>query len=116
VPQKFTAPLEFAGKDRPLRVATAICFESCFMRPTSELKKQGAGVLFVLTNDEWFTGTNAPWEHAAMSALRAAENGITVAQSANGGYSFVIDGRGRFLTISEFGRVQTLEEEVPLAQ
>lgn len=116
VSENFVAPLDFEMKDESLRIGTAICFESCFVSPARELKKQGARVLLVLTNDEWFAGTNAPWEHAAMSTVRASENAMPVAQAANGGYSFVIDGRGRFLTRSEFGQAQVVAGEVPLAR
>lgn len=95
-------------------LGTLICFESCFPNPAKNLKVQGAEVLFVLTNDEWFAGTTAPWEHAAMSTLRAVENGVPVVQCANGGYSFVIDSLGRFQQISEYGRAQVLAASLRL--
>jgi len=119
VPETLIAPMELSASSnakRARRVATAICFESCFVFPSRALKNQGAGVLFVLTNDEWFAGTNAPWEHAAMSTLRAVENGIPIAQAANGGYSFAIDGCGRFLAKSTFGEAQIIEAQMPLAR
>jgi apolipoprotein N-acyltransferase len=75
----------------------------------------GAQALINLTNDEWFSGTNAPWEHAAMAAVRAAENGVPVAQAANAGYSFVIDARGRFVMRSEFGKAQAIPFSISLA-
>jgi apolipoprotein N-acyltransferase len=83
------------GYDFPL--GTLICFESCFPDPARALVKKGAKILFVLTNDEWFRGTNAPWEHAAMAVIRAAENRVPVAQVANGGYTLLVDSRGRIL-------------------
>jgi apolipoprotein N-acyltransferase len=86
---------------RDFPIGALICFESCFPQPARELKAQGARALFILTNDEWCAGTTAPWEHAAMSALRAVENNVPVAQCGNGGYSFVVDARGRFAQISE---------------
>jgi apolipoprotein N-acyltransferase len=78
-------------------IGTVICFESCFPDPARAVVKKGAKVLFVLTNDEWFKGTNAPWEHAAMAVIRAAENRVPVAQVANGGYTLLVDSRGRIL-------------------
>lgn len=81
-----------------------ICFESCFPNPARDRVREGAKVLYILTNDEWFAGTNAPWEHAAMAALRAVENDVPVVQVANGGYSFVVDRRGRF--VPAIGRVR----------
>ncbi len=58
----------------------------------------------MLTNDEWAGGTSAPWEHAAMAALRAVENDAPVAQAANGGHSFAVDRRGRFMVKKLFRR------------
>ncbi len=78
-------------------IGTIICFESCFPDPARSLKAQGAQALFIVTNDEYFKGTNAPWEHATMAILRAAENQIPVAQVANGGYTLLIDSHGRLL-------------------
>lgn len=79
------------------KIGTLVCFESCFPEPARSLKKQGAQILFIVTNDEYFKGTNAPWEHATMAVLRAAENQIPVAQVANGGYTLRIDEQGRIL-------------------
>ncbi len=54
-------------------------------------------MLVIITNDEYFKGTNAPWEHATMAVMRAAENQIPVAQVSNGGYTLLIDSQGRIL-------------------
>ena len=86
-------PLDLNGTP----IGTIICFESYFPDPARTLVKKGAKMLFIITNDEWFKGTNAPWEHATMAILRAAENRVPVAQVANGGYTLLIDSRGRIL-------------------
>ncbi len=64
--------------------------------------------MFVLTNDEWFSGTEAPWQHAAMTAVRAVENRVPVVQAANGGYAVAVDAKGRFLAIGEYNRPQAI--------
>lgn len=102
------------GGSEKIPVGTLICFESTFPEPAKTLTAKGARVLFVLTNDEWFTGTTAPWEHAAMSTVRAVENDVPVLQSANGGYSFHIDARGRFLKILDYGHGEVLVTETIL--
>jgi apolipoprotein N-acyltransferase len=89
-----------------------ICFESCFMRPARQRVREGAKVLWVLTNDEWFAGTNAPFEHATMAAMRAVENDVPVVQVANGGYSFVVDRRGRFVSLPATER-STIDRQGP---
>ncbi len=68
---------------------TQICFETCFPQ------RVGSNFLVTLTNDEWFTGTEAPRQHRAMATLRAVENGAALVQSANGGYSFTVSPRGK---------------------
>ena len=97
------------------KIGTLICFESCFPNPARDLKRQGAQILVVLTNDEWFEGTEAPRQHAAMAAMRAVENGVFVVQAANGGYSFVVDPQGRFVVSTPYGTSQTFAASVPLA-
>ena len=114
-------PLRLPG-GRQASVGSIICFESCFFNPARTLRRSGAQALFVLTNDEWFLGTNAPWQHAAMATVRAVENGVEVAQVANGGYAFVVDPRGRFMVnpshssrrFSTPDRPQALPVSVPL--
>ena len=110
-----TAPLTLTARTgQQFRIGTLICFESCFEFPAQNLAAQGAGVLLVLTNDEWLTGTNAPWEHAAMSAVRAAQSGVPTVQCANGGYSLGTDARGRFLNSPSFAPSQALLLDVPV--
>jgi apolipoprotein N-acyltransferase len=96
------------------QLGTVICFESCFPSPADRARITGAQAFFILTNDEWFAGSNAPWEHAAMASMRAVENGVWTVQSANGGYSFVVDRHGRFVVKSAFNKAQTLAVDVPL--
>jgi apolipoprotein N-acyltransferase len=98
------------------KLGTVVCFESCFRYPARALRRSGAQMLFVLTNDEWFHGTNAPWEHAAMLTVRAVENSVSLAQAANGGYTFAVDPRGRFMVDVKhsFGMPGTVEVVLPL--
>lgn len=113
-----------------LTLGNLICFESCFRYPAHRLARDGAQLLVTMTNDEWFAGTNSPWEHAAMATVRAVENGAAVAQVANAGYSFVVDPYGRFVVnrdntvpatqmtaaqgLSTFGVAEALPVTVPL--
>jgi apolipoprotein N-acyltransferase len=99
-------------------LAPQICFESCFPYPMkAAFEKAGVpedqrlGV--VITNDEWFAGTEAPRQHRNMSLLRAVENGVPLLQSANGGYSFVADASGRVLAGSSYGEAQVLDAPYP---
>lgn len=125
---KILAPRpEVLGADEPqlltlkraggaeVKVGAVICFESCFPNPARALARRGAQALFILTNDDWFAGTDAPAEHAAMGALRAVENKLPVAQSANGGYSGAIGPDGSVIAMGRYGVPGTIEARLPIA-
>ncbi|RYX85454.1 apolipoprotein N-acyltransferase [bacterium] len=94
------------------KIAPIICFESCFPDPAKRLSR-GAALLAIITNDEWFVGTEAPRQHAQMGVLRAVENGTPVVQSANGGESFVCDAQGRILAHIPFGESKAVTARLP---
>lgn len=94
------------------KIAPLICFESCFPDPAKRLAKD-ANLLAIITNDEWFGGTEAPRQHAQMGVLRAVENGIPLVQSANGGESIVCDAQGRILAHIPFGEAKSVAVRLP---
>ena len=65
-----------------------ICYESMYPQIARQTANSGAEVLFVVTNDQWFGTSSAPYDHAAAAAFRAAETGRWVAQAASTGVSF----------------------------
>jgi apolipoprotein N-acyltransferase len=118
-------PQVVAGSEQTNRSGPPVllCFESCFPSPAREIALR-APYLLVLTNDEWFAGTSAPFEHAMMAVVRAAETGRPLAQVANGGHSFVVDRFGRcalnsanfasrFGGFSEFGEARAIPVVLP---
>ena len=94
------------------RIAPLICFESCFPDPAKRLAR-GANLLAIITNDEWFGGTEAPAQHAQMGVLRAVENGVPLVQSANGGESLACDAQGRILAHIPFGQAKSIAVRLP---
>ena len=94
------------------KIAPLICFESCFPDPAKRLAR-GASLLVIITNDEWFAGTEAPRQHAQMGVLRAVENGLPLVQSANGGESLVCDAQGRILAHIPFGEAKSVAVRLP---
>lgn len=109
LPGKNEGPL--ASKNG--KIAPLICFESCFPDPAKRLVKEGGTLLAVVTNDEWFHGTEAPRQHAAMGVLRAVENGVPLVQCANGGESLVCDAQGRVVAHIPFGQARALGVTLP---
>lgn len=71
-----------------------ICYEGIF--PLQVLRAAaGARYLINITNDNWFTGTIALYQHAALARLRAVETGLPLVRVANTGLTVVFDGYGR---------------------
>lgn len=86
-------PTVFVGaKDQ--RIGTVICFESVFGEYVSGTVKNGANLIFVMTNDGWFKDSPGVWQHFSYSRIRAIETRRCIVRSANTGISGIINGRG----------------------
>jgi apolipoprotein N-acyltransferase len=71
-----------------------ICYEGIFPLQVAEAAAE-ARYLVNITNDGWFTGTIALYQHAALTRLRAVETGLPMVRVANTGITVVYDGLGR---------------------
>ena len=71
-----------------------ICYEGIFPLQVGIAARE-ARYLINVTNDGWFTGTIALYQHAALTRLRAVETGLPVVRVANTGITLVFDGLGR---------------------
>ena len=57
------------------RFSAMICYEVIFPAEVREFTRAGAQFLVNITNDAWFGRSGAPYQHLAMAAMRAVENG-----------------------------------------
>lgn len=71
-----------------------ICYEGIFPYYVAQHSRE-AHWLANVTNDAWFTGTTALYQHAALQRLRAIELGLPLLRSANTGISLLVDPYGR---------------------
>jgi apolipoprotein N-acyltransferase len=95
-----------ATTDGPLgRYGALICYELVFPSLPRALRRAGADVLVVLSNDAWLGASAGPSQHFAHAVLRAVENRMTVVRSANSGISGIVDPLGRVVV-----RTDVLEE------
>lgn len=88
--------------DRDAHVAPIICYESVFGEYVGEYVNNGAGVLGIITNDGWWKDTPGYRQHFLYARLRAIENRMYVARSANTGISGFIDPSGKVLAQTEW--------------
>ena len=84
------------------QVAPLICYESVFGGYVTEFVKNGANIIFVITNDGWWGDTPGHRQHFEMSKLRAIENRRGIARSANTGISGFINQRGDVVECSNY--------------
>jgi apolipoprotein N-acyltransferase len=84
----------FYSADDSTGVSPIICYESVYGEFVTGYVKNGAGLLFVVTNDGWWGDTPGYHQHNSFSSLRAIETRRSIARSANTGISCLINQRG----------------------
>ncbi len=72
-----------------------VCYEVIF--PGRVKHDKNAAWMVNVTNDAWYGFSPGPYQHLAQTRLRAIEEGIPLARSANTGISAVIDPVGRYV-------------------
>lgn len=89
-----------------------ICYEGIFPWHVARYARH-ADYLINITNDSWFTGTIALYQHASLARLRAVETGLPLVRSANTGLSIVFDGYGRVVARLPVNRAAAMDINLP---
>jgi apolipoprotein N-acyltransferase len=92
----------FQNSERSQKIAPVICYESVYGEYVTEYIKEGAGAIFIITNDGWWKNTKGYKQHLAYASLRAIETRRPVIRSANTGISCFIDIRGKIISQTEW--------------
>ena len=81
------------------RLGVAICYEDTDSAQMRELADKGAGLLFFITNDSWFSNSIEAEAHAWQATARAIETGLHVVRVGNNGVTGTIapDGKASWL-------------------
>ncbi len=77
-----------------VKAAPCICYESIFGEFFADFIRNGAQMMFIITNDGWWGNTAGHRQHFSFAALRAIETRRSIGRSANTGISAIIDQRG----------------------
>ncbi len=75
-------------------VGSCICYESIYGDFLTGFVRNGAQLLFVITNDGWWGDTPGYKQHFLFSKIRAVETRRSIARAANTGKSAFINQRG----------------------
>jgi apolipoprotein N-acyltransferase len=84
----------FYNQDKSVGVAPVICYESVYPDFVAKYIRNGANVIFIMTNDGWWQDTPGYKQHLAYAKLRAIETRCQIARCANTGISCFIDELG----------------------
>ncbi len=92
------------------KVGSLVCFDSIYESLTRSSVQNGAELMIISSNDNWFYDSAAVYQHQAQAQLRAIESGRYFVRSASTGISTIIAPDGEQLTF-----VDPLTEGVGLA-
>lgn len=95
-----------------MRAGVAICYESVYGEYYTEYVREGAQVMFIITNDGWWGDTQGYRNHFSFARLRAVETRRAIARSANTGISGFINQRGDVIDSAGWDRRALLTGEI----
>ena len=90
-----------------------ICYEVIFSGRVARKDKRPDWLVNV-TNDGWYGISAGPHQHLGMAKMRAVEEGLPIARSANTGISAVFDGYGRIVGQTQLGTEAVLDTVLPV--
>ncbi|MFZ4400143.1 MAG: apolipoprotein N-acyltransferase [Bacteroidales bacterium] len=94
------------------KIGPVICYESIYGSFVSEFVRNGAELIFIITNDGWWGNTAGHRQHYSYAALRAIECRRDVARSANTGISCFINQRGDVIQHSKYWKATSIRQTV----
>lgn len=77
-----------------LKIAPIICYESAYGEFVAGFVRNGANMIFIITNDGWWGNTAGHKQHMLFAPLRSIETRRSIARSANTGTSCFVNQRG----------------------
>lgn len=91
-----------------------ICYEAIFPQDVSAAPSR-PDFLLQITNDAWFGTRSGPYQHLTQARMRAIEQGLPLARSANTGVTAMIDPYGGVTGALALGQAGFLDASLPSA-
>lgn len=115
-PTILNLPVEGTSQEKSHAIpfGVVICYEVIFPNLVRHVVANGALFMTTITNDAWFGNSAAPHQHFGMVVLRAVENRVAFARSANTGVSGIIDPYGRIVEATPVFTQEGLQGQLPL--
>ncbi|HNW88633.1 MAG TPA: apolipoprotein N-acyltransferase [Bacteroidales bacterium] len=102
----------FGAKNSPVKVAPVICYESIYGDFMTGYIRNGANLIFIITNDGWWENTAGHRQHFQYARLRAIETRRSIARAANTGISGYINQRGDVFMPTKFWTPNVLSMKI----
>ena len=93
-------------------LAPAVCYESIYGHYMAEYIRNGAGLIFIVTNDGWWRETPGHRQHHHYARPRAIESRRSIARSASTGISSFINQRGQVLKQTGWWEATAISHEL----
>ena len=104
----------FISPNHKARVAPVICYESIYGEFVTGYIKNGANIIFIITNDGWWGNTPGYMQHLSYARLRAIETRRSIARSASTGISAFINQRGDIVASTQWNERTSIKGSVNL--
>jgi len=95
-----------------LKIAPVICYESAYGEFVAGFVRNGANMIFVITNDGWWGNTAGHRQHMLFSSVRAIETRRSVARSANTGTSCFVNQRGDVFQATKYWEPAVIRQKI----
>jgi len=92
-----------------------ICYEVIFPHAVTDAHAPRPGWFVNITDDSWFGPWAGPEQHFLTARVRAIEEGLPIARSANTGISAMIDGNGRVRASLGLNRLGVVDARLPVS-
>jgi apolipoprotein N-acyltransferase len=102
----------FTDKLTSTNVAPIICYESVYSDFVTEYVRKGANIIFIITNDGWWGNSPGHVQHLNYAKLRAIENRLQIARSANTGISCFINEFGEISDATNYWEEAVIEKDL----